>query len=513
MGILIRGKYLLSDAGKGEKGVLQDTAVYVSDGIVKELGTYPSLRQKYPGAKVVGNGKQLVMPGLIDAHTHGRGLSFLQRGVPFDYLENCLIDWAFAVDLEPELSSMLMAVRHIRNGCTTLHHNNMGKALDPGLFKKSSGAIEGYKKAGIRVAYSPGIRNVNTLAYDDVEFFNTLPPELQEFARPLVFIDKQAAVDAFFEYFEKLYDKYNDENTRILMGPNWVQGSTDEYLVRAKQKADELGKLPIHIHTLQTPIQKAFGLRKYGKSLLAHLDDIGLVDSNLVLGHAVFVNQEDIELLASKNASITHHPSCNFAVRNGIAPVYQLHKAGVNVALGIDEKGINDDEDPIMELRMIYYIHRVPGFDLANSSTLNAFDVLEMGTTNAARVCGFEGELGSIKPGMKADIITVDLEEITEAPWISPDLNIMQAFIHRARGSHVNTAVIAGEIVMEDREIKTVDMDLLYQEVRKQASSGISSEQRQYAQNLQKIKPYYHKWYQDWIDYEFEAYYPLNSKK
>ena len=82
--------------------------------------------------------------------------------------------------------------------------------------------------------------------------------------------------------------------------PKWVQGSTDDFLVRVKSRADELGKLPIHIHTLQSPYQKAYGIRKYGKSLLGHLDDLGLVDDNLVLGHAVYVNESDIQLLATK---------------------------------------------------------------------------------------------------------------------------------------------------------------------------------------------------------------------
>jgi len=515
MDILARGKFVITDAASGEDGIITDGAAYLSEGKIIEVGDYASLKKKYPKATIKGNGQQLLMPGLIDGHSHGWGLTAIQRGIPYDFLENLIIDWAFMIEIDPELSAMMCAVRHLRNGCTTMHHNHSQRRTWDGISTMTETAeksIKGYRKVGIRLTYSPGAKNMNTLALDDTEFFATLPAELQEFARPMVYYDKQEVINNYFETFEDLYHRYNDDDMKIIFGPSWVQGSTDEFLQRIKERSDELGKVPIHIHTLQTPIQKAFGLRKYGKSLLEHLEDIGLVDENLTLGHAVYLSESDIELLASRGASITHHPSCNLAVRNGIAPVYYLNKAGVKVALGIDDKGINDDEDAIMELRMIHRLHRISGFDLANTPALSAFDVLEMGTSNGARVCGFEGGLGALKPNMQADAILVDLHEIMEDPWISPELNIAEIFVHRAKGVHVNTVIVGGKVVMEDRRVLTVDVDELYEAVRKQAAKGIGSPQRQFAENLQKIKPYYHKWYQDWIKMDFNPFYVLNSR-
>ena len=511
MELMVRGKYLITEANLGVNGILTDGAIIISNGKVVEVGDYLSLKAKYANTMVKGNGNQLLMPGLIDSHSHGWGLSAIQRGVGYDFLENSLIDWAFMVGIDPEVNAMMSAVRHIRNGCTTMHHNNWGEG--PEMLEVAEKAIAGYHKSGIRIAYSPGGRNDNILAYDDTEFFKTLPSHLQEFFQPMVYYDKAAFVDDYFNIFDHLYSRYNNENTRIIFGPSWAQGCTDEFYQRLKARADELGKVQIHLHTLQTPHQKAYGLKKYGKSLVAHLDDIGLLDMNLTLGHAVYVNDSDIELLASKGASTTNHPSCNLAVRNGISPVYYLHKAGVNVALGIDDKGINDDEDAIMELRMMYYLHRVPGFDLANTPPLNAFDILKMGTTNAARVCGFEGEIGALKPGLKADAILLDMEEIVDEPFMSPDLNIAEIFIHRAKGIHVNTVIIGGRVIMEDRNFLTLDVDQLYEEVRKQAQKGISSKQKQFAENLQEIKSYYHKWYEGWEELDFKPYYVMNSRK
>ena len=511
MGTILRGKYVITDANDGEKGILTDGAIYFSGSTIDEVGDFEQLKAKHPDAEVKGNGRQLLMPGIIDGHTHGWGLSSIQRGVSYDYLENALIDWAYLYDIDPDLNAMMCAVRHLRSGCTTVHHNNWGE--DGDLYDKAIKAIENYKKVGIRVSYSPGVRNKNTLALDDVEFFKTLPADLQEFAKPMVEYDKKEVEDNFFKIFEDLYERYNDDDTRIIFGPSWVQGCENSFLYHVKQRADELGKLPIHIHTLQSKIQKAYGLKKYGKSLLGHLDDIGLVDENLVLGHAVYLTEEDIELLAERNASTTHHPSCNLAVRNGISPAYYLNKAGVNVGLGIDDKGINDDEDAIMELRMVHRLNRVPNFDLEESPAMNAFDVLKIGTTNTAKVCGFAGEIGALKKGMKADAILVNLEEVLEDPYCSDALNIAELFIHRAKGSNVATVVVAGKVVMEDRKFTNIDIDLLYKEVRKQAKKGLSQEQKLFADQYQRIKPYYHKWYKNWMEeIEFKPYYIMNSK-
>ena len=509
MDILVRGKYIITDPEMDEKSIKHNAAVHILDDKIVEIDDYNILKKKYPKAIVKGNGKQLVMPGLIDGHSHGEGLTTFQRGVSYDFLENYLMDWPKGIVLEPELNAVMVAIRHLRNGCTTLHHNNSGNELDPEFVGK---LLSGYKKVGIRVAYSSGVRDLNFLTYDDAEFYKTLPTELQKLVKPIIFNNKIAFTEEYFKQFEYLYEKYNDDNRKIIFGPLWVQGSSNEFLQKVKFKADELGKIPIHIHTLQTPIQKAFGLEKYGKSLLAHLDDLGLVDENLVLGHAVFLNNSDIELLASKKGSVTHHPSCNLAVRNGIAPVYYLYKAGVNVSLGIDDKGINDDEDPFMEMRMIYYLHRIAGFDLVNTPPLSSFDVLQMATVNAARVCNFTGVIGALKSGMKADLLLVDLGRIMENPWVSPHWNVVDLLIHRGKGTDVNTVMVNGNIVIENHKFCNIDLDLVYDEIRKQIKKGINPEQKAFAENLQKIKPFCQSWYKRWSKSELAPFYKMNSR-
>jgi 5-methylthioadenosine/S-adenosylhomocysteine deaminase len=506
--MIARGRYVITDARDGEGGVLTDGAILVRDGTIAEVGTYAAIRERHPAIDVVGDGTQLLMPGLIDAHSHGWGLSSIQQGVLYDFLENALVDWAYMRNIDPELSAALSAVRHLRNGCTTMHHNNWGESASRAEIADRT--IAGYRHAGIRLAFSPGIRDENILALDDQAFFDTLPTELREFARPMVEYDKVAAVDAYLELFDDLRSRHDSAETRIILGPSWAHGATDEFVCRVKAKADEVGGVPVHFHTLQTPVQKAYGLRQYGKSVIAHYEDLGVLGPDFVFGHAVFVSESDIELLAARRASVTHHASCNLAIRNGIAPVRALLEGGVNVALGMDDKAINDDEDPIMELRLIHRLHRMSSFDLCQPA-LTAFEVLQVGTTNAARACGFGGEIGALSAGMRADAVLVDLGGILDDPWSSPDLGIAEMLIHRGRGSDVNTVIVGGVVVMQDRQFRTIDVERLYADVRKQAERGISEESRRYADQLSALKPYYQSYYASFAP-ELVPFYAVNSR-
>ena len=122
MDLLVRGRHVITDPTAGDAGVLGDAAVLVSGSRIAAVGDWRSLRRRHPDARVVGNGKQLLMPGLVDAHSHGRALSPIQKGVLNDYLENNLLDWAFMPVFDPELTAALGAWRHLRSGCTTIHH-------------------------------------------------------------------------------------------------------------------------------------------------------------------------------------------------------------------------------------------------------------------------------------------------------------------------------------------------------------------------------------------------------
>ncbi len=513
MPLLMRGKYVLTDASDAEKGLLRDSAVYIEDNTIREIGGWAELRTRHGDAEVIGDGTDFVMPGIIDAHSHGRGVSYVQKGIPYDFLENCLYDWVGAVDLPPELNAKLTAVKHLRNGSTTINHIESVRLFDETARDRAEATLGAYREAGIRAAYAPGIKDVNALANDDEGFFRTLPPPLREFTEPLIFFDKKAAQDYFIALFSELRNTLHGGMSNILLGPTWAHGCTDEFYDRIRELSASFGGLPMHIHALQTPYQKEYGERKYGKSLLAHLDDLGIVDGNLVLGHAVYANESDIALMAAKGVSVTHHASCNLAMRNGIAPVYAMLEAGVNVALGLDEKQINDDEDALHELRMIFFLHRMSGYDLSGTPAISARQVLAMGTRSAARTLGLGDRLGTLEPGKLADLIAVDMRNIEAAPWLSPCADILHAFIHRANGRDVRHAVVDGEVVLRDRKPVKVDLDALYAEAAAYLDRAYDPEPSSFVRKMREVKGRYLEWNAGLVAGSREVFYKLNARK
>ncbi|MEG1850034.1 MAG: amidohydrolase family protein, partial [Oscillospiraceae bacterium] len=160
-----------------------------------------------------------------------------------------------------------------------------------------------------------------------------------------------------------------------------------------------------------------------------------------------------------------------------------------------------------------YYLHRCPGTDLNAFPAIQAEEVLKIATLNGAGPCGFSGQVGALKVGMAADMILVDMEEILNAPWADADAFVPWLFVRRALGRHVNTVIIDGEVVMADRRITTLDVDALYQEVRQAAGRGRSPQQLANEDFLQRIKPYYQAWYNNWLQQlDLEPFYLFNSK-
>ena len=506
--LIMRGKHVLMDPRKKEKGVIRDGAVAIEGDRIAAVGTFKEIALRYPEAKVLGNGNQLLMPGLVDAHSHGRGMSPIQKGVKNDFLENALFDWAYMHLLPPELCAGMTAYHHIRSGCTLLHHNGFD---DDGAVGRSRAhqAIKVYLDSGIRLAFSPGVRDESKLALNEFAFFETLPAELKEWAKPRVHYDKKQIEEDYCALFADLHSRYNDSRTRVLLSPSWAHGLTEGFARRIVELA--AGKTQIHMHTLQSPVQKAYGLRRHGKPTMQWLDDVGLVAKNVTYGHAIHVTRADIELMGRRGASVTNHPSCNFIMRNGITPVMQMRKSGVNVAMGLDDKTINDDEDAVMELRMMHKVHRIATYDLSEPP-LDAYEAYEIATLNGARVCGFEGEAGALLPGMKADAVLVDLERVENEPWLDPRSDIVEAFVQRAMGSDVNTVVVGGRIAMRSRKLELLDVESLFKEVREFCAKGLSEEHRKRADMLARIKPYAQKWYSGWHERMVsEPFYRVNS--
>ena len=243
--------------------------------------------------------------------------------------------------------------------------------------------LRAYADVGMRVSFSLGIRDQNYLAYvDDETFIGSLPPELAADTRAFLDhrrrpIDEQLGNVAAMA--ERLAPAPQDLD-RLQVAPTNVVWCSDRTLVRASECARQYG-MRLNIHVLETSFQQEWARRTYGVSSVRHLSDLGLLGPDTTLSHAVWLTDDDIELIASSGTTVCHNASSNLRLRSGLAPIRRLAERGVNVAIGIDEAGINDDRDMLQEMRLVLSQQQVPRH---GGGGLTAQQVLQMATEGGA---------------------------------------------------------------------------------------------------------------------------------
>jgi len=231
----------------------------------------------------------------------------------------------------------------------------------------------------------------------------------------------------------------------------------------------------LHIHLQETVYQKMYGLRHFGKTPLAHLHDLGFLGPEVSCAHGVWLTEGDLELLADTATCVCHNPSSNLRLKSGVAPLNTMLDKGVVVALGIDEAGINDDNDILQEMRLAQKLHRVPG--LASRSP-SSHQMLHMATVNGAQATFFADQIGTLEVGKRADLLLVNLESITE-PYLDPDIDIVDALLYRGRGLDVDTVLVDGEVLLRNRQFTKVDKAAVWAELKSQLARELQPHEQE----------------------------------
>ena len=454
---LIYGEYLVADAAT----VIPSGALFVEDDKIVDVGTYERISREHKAQTTLGSSETLILPGLVNAHSHGKGITDFQRGQIDDTLETW--KWRAYPPVDPYYDTMWSALSLLETGVTTTMHNH-GLVAPEAYQEEFARLIKAYSEAGIRVALAPTLNTENLFIYGDNEaFIGSLPADLQALCRRL---QKKTACFGEKEYFdavETLHNDYSSAKTHIFHGPLSPQWVRDEALVEIKKQALERS-MRIHIHTQQTQLQYHYGLKRHGKTLLAHLEDLGFLGPEVTCGHCVWLSREDIALLARTGTSVTHHPACNLRVRNGISPVFELLRQGVRVALGMDEKEFADDKDYIAEMRLTAKLHRLPSHHL-DSDHLLPVEVFKMGTENGAEVLGFGASVGKLEKGRQADMVLLDLGRICE-PFMYPGHHPLDMLLYRGQARDVRTVLVDGEILLKDGKLTRIDREEVIRKLR-----------------------------------------------
>lgn len=422
--LLVCGQVLTLDSNNT---VIEDGAVAIAGDTIVEVGGRAALLGKYPSAEQLVQPHGLVMPGLVNSHTHAAMACF--RGLADDLpLMTWLTEYIFPVEgnLDAEMvyhSSLLSMAEMIKSGTTSF--------CDMYLFAKEVA----------RATADSGMRG-------------WLGEVLYDFPSP-----NYGAPENGIAYLEELMGEYRDHPLiSITVDPHAVYTCSPDLLKRLKSVAEKHGAAYV-IHLSETRDEVEGCRAKYGHTPVMHLDALGILDSQVVADHCVVLTEPEIDLLAERGVKVAHCPESNMKLASGVAPIPELLAAGVTVGLGTDGAASNNDVDMFGEMDTAAKLHKVHRLD---PTVMSAETTLRMATLGGAKLLGADKSIGSLEVGKKADLIVLDMNK----PHLTPMYNIPSHLVYAATGADVAHSVINGRVVMRDRQLLTMDEDAVLSTLR-----------------------------------------------
>lgn len=399
--------------------VIKDGAVAINGNKILELGASHEILNKYISGNVMKGEGKMVLPGLINTHTHAAMVYF--RGIADDLpLSDWLNNHVWPAEnrwLSPEFVSdavELACLEMLKGGITT--YNDMY------FFEDAAG--EASKKIGMRAVLGSGI----------LDF-----PSVSAKSR-----------DEYLDNAERFVDNWkDDELITPCIAPHALYTCSPETLIKSKEKAEKLN-VPLHIHLSETEWEVEEIIKRYKMRPVEHLESLGVLDNNVVAAHCVWVEDNEIRLLAKRGVGVSHCMESNLKLASGFAPVAAMLAEGVRVSFGTDGAASNNDLNILSEMSTAAKVHKALS---RNPTVLDARTVVLMATRWGAEVLGLGHKLGSIEKGKIADIIVVNLNK----PHLTPLYNVYSHIVYAAAASDVETVMVNGRIVVDGGQLVTAD--------------------------------------------------------
>ena len=424
--IISGGGILLLD---DNDSIINDGSIAIDGDSIAAVGESRDIESKYTGRRKIDASGCLVMPGLINCHTHAAMTCF--RGIAddmelMDWLNNYIFP-AEAKNVDEELAywgSLLACAEMIKSGTTTF--------CDMYIFEDET--AKAAKEAGIRCL---------------------LGEVLFDFPSPNVKTPAEG-----LDYTRMLIEKWADDPlVNILVEPHALYTCSPALLKDAKALADQYN-VPIATHLLENRSEREQLRELFGVKATHFLKDMGYLDERFFAFHCVCMDDEDIQIFADHGCKVVHNPESNMKLASGVAPISRMIKQGIVVGLGTDGCASNNNLDMFQEVDTAAKLEKVERLD---PTVMSARTVIRMATCDGAKVLGMENQVGSLKAGMKADIIIVDLNK----PHLTPLYHEYSHLAYAVNGSDVDTAIINGTVVMEHRKLTTIDENEAMAQVRK----------------------------------------------
>ncbi|MGD8372407.1 MAG: amidohydrolase [Syntrophobacterales bacterium] len=402
-------------------------AVAIRDDEIVWVGPEDSWAEQFEPREKLNMAGGLVMPGLINAHTHAAMTCF--RGLADDLpLSVWLNEHIFPAEkkISGELvykGTLLACAEMILGGITTF--------CDMYLFEDQVA----------RAAHEARMRALVGEVLYDFPSPNYGPPEKGlAFTRDLI----QAW--------------QGDPLISVAVEPHAVYTCSPELLYACRDISEDF-RVPMIIHLSESQDEVNQVKERYGLSPVDHLKQLELLSPQLIADHCVVLTEEEMDVLAESGVRVVHNNESNMKLANGVAPVAKLLERSVPVGLGTDGCASNNNLDMLAEMDSVAKLHKVYRMD---PTIMDAKTVVRLATRGGARVLGLEEQIGSLEPGKKADIIGLDLNK----PHLTPLYNIYSHVVYAASAADVTLNIINGEVVMRNRELLTLDVERVMAEVR-----------------------------------------------
>ncbi|MCY7377238.1 MAG: amidohydrolase [Pyrinomonadaceae bacterium] len=414
--IVQNGTVVTMDANRR---VIENGAVAVDKDAIVAVGTAAEISQQFKAKQTIDATGKVIIPGLINTHTHLPMVLF--RGIADDLdLQEWLTKFIFPAEAKNvtedfvRVGTRLGLAEMIRGGTTTF--------CDMYYFEDAI-ADETFK-AGVR---------------------GVLGETLIDFPAP----DNKTFADAKI-YAEKFVKKWQG-NALITpaIAPHAPYTVSEEHLIEAKNLADKLDA-PLVMHLAEAQSETDFVMKTKGMRSIAYVNKIGFLSERLIAAHVIQATDEELAILKKFNVGIAHNPQSNMKLAAGVAPVPQMLKMDLAVGLGTDGAASNNDLSLWEEMDTAAKLHKLISGD---PKVLTAQQAFEMATIRGARALHLEKQIGSLETGKRADIVILDFDSLNQTPFY----NVYSHLVYATKASDVRTVIINGKIVMRDKRLLTLD--------------------------------------------------------
>jgi 5-methylthioadenosine/S-adenosylhomocysteine deaminase len=443
--LLLRADWVLTAPGAP---ALRDAGIRIEEGRIAAVG--PAAAVPSEGAEVIELGAAVLMPGLVNAHQHGRGISQLLMGYPDGALEPWIAGRRRHAAPDLEAVTRAAAEAMLANGVTaTLHANyTYGSGDYEAELRAQIGA---YRAAGLRTTICLGLQDRGGLVYPDADprvFAEGLPDAARALVSrptPLPYMDSWVASVELMDTLQA--EVADDELVTIAWGPAGPQWVSDDLWSRIAADAAMRGA-GIHFHLLESPAQAAVARRLYPEGTLARLRALGLFTARTSCAHGVNMTAGDMQLAATEGLAVVLNPGSNMRLFNGPPPVAALRSAGVSLAVGTDNCALSDDEDHLREVRLAALLGRAGGESPTGEEAAALF---AMATTDGAAAAFLPEGHGLLVEGAPADLAAFRTGRIGGGLPL-PEARVAELLFARGRGNDCVLTVVAGQVRFSARE-------------------------------------------------------------